>query len=183
MCDYDQSIWDNGSLAQSSVPVQLGPSLIFGINIKPHPGPGPWYSTAIAALHGIADEKPNQNYFPSEKSGTTKVMEDVIESKAMTTDCGTNFPIDKAWQRLRPQKCVFWCGVRQNFWHAGKKGRGGRVIVIGRNSRQTSLSEFDLREPGVVIYLCLQNMMNGSVWRWWFWGFFLTYKSISLTFL
>ena len=69
----------------------------------------------IIALLGIAEEKPNQNYFPSETTGTTKVMDEVIESKAMTRDCGSNFPIDKARQRLRPQKCVFWCGVRQKF--------------------------------------------------------------------
>ena len=35
-----------------------------------------------------------------------------------------------------------------------------RVIVIGRNSRQASLSGFDLREPTVVIYLCVQNLMD-----------------------
>ena len=79
-------------------------------------------------------------------------MEVMIENKEMTTDCGTNFPIDKARQRLRLQKCFWRRGA--NFWHAVKKGHGGgRVIVIGRNIRQASLSEFDLREPSVVIYL------------------------------
>ena len=110
-----------------------------------------------ASLHGIAEKKPIK----------AKFMKVVIENQAMTTDCSFRYKFSH-WQskaKVRATKCFWRCG--ENFGTRAKRPLR-RVIVIGRNSRQTSLSGFDLREPTIVIYLCLQNLMDGSIWAWWF---------------